>query len=141
MDVAGSLASAPRATAVGDTPTFAVERSLWRQGLGFVAGVDEVGRGPLAGPVAAGAVILPPRRRLSWLRYVRDSKELPARRREELAACIWRDALAVGLGFVPPEFIDEAGIVAATRRAMLEALAGLCAEPDFAIIDAVSLPG
>ena len=80
-----------------DKPTFVEETALWRQGFQLVAGVDEVGRGPLAGPVAAGAVVLPPRRRFDWLDYVRDSKELPPETRKELAACIWRDALAVGL--------------------------------------------
>jgi ribonuclease HII len=122
-------------------PTFAEEAALWRQGFHRVAGVDEVGRGPLAGPVVAGAVILPPRRRFDWLDYVRDSKELPPRRREELAVCIWRDALAVGIGRVPHVVIDDIGIVAATRQAMLEAIATLASAPEYVLIDFLRLPG
>ncbi len=122
-------------------PALVQERELWRRGFPLVAGVDEVGRGPLAGPVVAGAVVLPPRPGFAWLSRVRDSKELSAQRRQELAACIWRDALAVGLGFVPPEVIDEIGIVAATRRAMLEAIAALSCSPGYVITDFLSLPG
>ncbi|MBI1885802.1 MAG: ribonuclease HII [Chloroflexi bacterium] len=121
-------------------PTFRQEAALWRQGLGLVAGVDEVGRGPLAGPVAAGAVILPPRARFPWLRRVRDSKELPPNVREELAACIWRHALAVGIGVVPHRVIDDVGIVEATRQAMLQALGELSLWPEYVLIDAVTLP-
>jgi ribonuclease HII len=136
--------SADRLSLYGTTsrpgPTLDQEGALWRQGFRLVAGVDEVGRGPLAGPVVAGAVILPPRRPFSWLEHVRDSKELPAQRREELATCIWCDALAVGLGSVAPAGIDEVGIVPATRRAMLEALAGLTAAPHYIIVDALPLP-
>ena len=121
-------------------PTFTLEAALWRQGFRLVAGVDEVGRGPLAGPVAAGAVVLPPRLRFDWLDYVRDSKELAPSTREELAACIWRDALAVGIGLVSPATIDEIGIVQATRRAMLAAIAQLACTPEYLIIDFLRLP-
>jgi len=121
-------------------PTFAEEAALWCQGFKLVAGVDEVGRGPLAGPVAAGAVILPPRRRFGWLDYVRDSKELSPATREELAAYIWRDALAVGIGFVAPAIIDEIGIVKATYQAMMFAITELARAPEYVIIDFLSLP-
>lgn len=130
----------PIRASTSQAPTFAQEAALWCQGFQLVAGVDEVGRGPLAGPVAAGAVILPPRRWLGWLDHVRDSKELSPTAREGLAACIWRDALAVGVGFVPSDVIDEIGIVAATRKAMLAAIAELTRTPEYIIIDFLCLP-
>lgn len=120
-------------------PDFVEERALWRQGRDLVAGVDEVGRGPLAGPVAAAAVILPPRADFSWLAHVRDSKELPAAQREELSVYIQRDALAVGVGFVPHGVIDRIGIAEASRQAMLAAIGDLRRRPDCLLIDAFSL--
>lgn len=130
----------PIRASTSQAPNFAEEAALWCLGFQLVAGVDEVGRGPLAGPVAAGAVILPPRRWFDWLDYVRDSKELSPPAREELAACIWRDALAVGIGLISPDVIDEIGIVEATRRAMLAAIAELARRPEYVIIDFLSLP-
>jgi len=121
-------------------PTFDHERTLWKQGLQLVAGVDEVGRGPLAGPVVAAAVILPPRARFGWLADVRDSKLLPAPKREALAEKIRARALAVGVGVVPPERIDALGIAPASRLAMAEALAALTPVPEYALIDAFNLP-
>jgi len=121
-------------------PTFDHERTLWKQGLRLVAGVDEVGRGPLAGPVIAAAVVLPPRARFAWLADVRDSKMLLAPKREELAEKIRAKALAVGLGIVPPERIDAIGIAPAGRLAMAEALAALTPVPEYALIDAFVLP-
>jgi ribonuclease HII len=121
-------------------PTFVEEADLWRRGFHLVAGVDEVGRGPLAGPVLAGAVILPPRRRFDWLGYVRDSKQLSPATREVLSDCIWRDALAVGIGFVSHRDIDELGIAPTARRAMMEAIASLSRAPEYALIDFVALP-
>lgn len=125
---------------MGLRPTFAHERPLWKQGLRLVAGVDEVGRGPLAGPVVAAAVILPPRARFAWLADVRDSKMVPAAKREELAEKIRAKALAVGLGAVPSERIDALGIAPAGRLAMAEALAALAPVPEYALIDAFTLP-
>jgi ribonuclease HII len=121
-------------------PNLAEERSLWLQGLDLVAGVDEVGRGPLAGPVVAGAVILSPNCDFRWLLHVRDSKQLSPSNRRELAAYIWRDALAVGVGFVPHTAIDRIGIAEATRQAMLRAVGELHRPPQYLIIDALSLP-
>lgn len=125
---------------MGEPPTFAVERSLWRQGLSLVAGVDEVGRGPLAGPVAAAAVILPPRARFSWLPHVRDSKELTAAARALLAPCIWRDAPAAAVAFVPVESVDRLGIAEAARQAMLGAVGDLPYRPHHLLIDGFPLP-
>jgi ribonuclease HII len=121
-------------------PDLRHELAFWRAGLVRVAGVDEVGRGPLAGPVVAAAVMLPPFCAAPWLPLVRDSKLLPRRRREELARLIRRDALAVGLGTASAADIDRRGLTAAVRAAMHAALAGLGFPPDHLLIDAVLLP-
>jgi ribonuclease HII len=123
-----------------DPPTFLFEQDLWAQGADFVAGVDEVGRGPLAGPVVAAAVILPPKARFPWLERVRDSKVLPPRRREELAQRIRDEATAFGIGVVPHHVVDVLGIVKATCAAMQTALDELANQPDFVLIDAMRLP-
>ena len=86
-------------------PDFAFERRLWRQDVTFVAGVDEVGRGPLAGPVAAGAVIFAPEPRFRWLKGVNDSKKLTAEACEVLAPLILEQAVAAALRFVSPETV------------------------------------
>ena len=125
---------------MASAPTFDHERPLWEQGLRFVAGVDEVGRGPLAGPVVAGAVILPSGARFPWLGEVRDSKDLPAAKREELAEKIRAQAVAFGLGAVEPERIDAMGIAPASRLAMARALAALQPAAEYALIDAFRLP-
>ncbi|MBT9163478.1 MAG: Ribonuclease HII [Chloroflexi bacterium] len=125
------------------SPTFIEEEKLWQQGYQLVAGIDEVGRGPLAGPVVAAAVILTPASRLSWLLQLRDSKRLAPRKREFLSSCIQREALAVGIGVVPPETIDVRGIVAATRLAMrlaVETLSVASRPPDFLLIDWITMP-
>ena len=121
-------------------PNLAEERALWLQGLDLVAGVDEVGRGPLAGPVVAAAVVLSPSSDFRWLFHVRDSKVLDQPRREELATYIWRDAIAVGVGFVSHTAIDRIGIAEATRQAMLRAIGELCYRPQHLLIDALRLP-
>ncbi|MBT9159218.1 MAG: ribonuclease HII [Dehalococcoidia bacterium] len=122
------------------SPSFIEEEKLWQQGYQLVAGIDEVGRGPLAGPVVAAAVILTPESRLSWLLQLRDSKRLAPRKREFLSSCIQREALAVGIGVVPPETIDVRGIVAATRLAMRLAVEKLARSPDFLLIDWITMP-
>jgi ribonuclease HII len=125
---------------MGDPPTFAAERALWRQGIRLVAGVDEVGRGPLAGPVAAAAVVLPPGARFPWLYRVRDSKQLTAELREELAERIWAGALCAAVGFVSVETIDRIGIAESSRQAMLAAVGDLALRPEHLLIDAFRLP-
>lgn len=125
-------------------PDLAAERSLWGQGIGLIAGIDEVGRGPLAGPVAAGAVILPRLSRISgryrWLSRVRDSKQLLPAAREELAPYIWEHALGAGVAFVSVEAIDRIGIAEASRQAMLGAISELGEVPEHLLIDAFRLP-
>jgi ribonuclease HII len=125
---------------MGDPPTFLFEEDLWAQGAELVAGVDEVGRGPLAGPVMAAAVILPAKASFPWLERVRDSKALPPRRREELAQRIREQATAFGIGVVPHHVVDVLGIVKATCAAMQAALGELSILPDFVLIDAMRLP-
>ena len=113
------------------------ELEAWRAGVAHVAGLDEAGRGPLAGPVVAAAVIISPERRI---RGLRDSKVLPPERREELFELIQRRALAVGVGIVDHETIDRVNILQATRLAMQHALAGLAVAPELVITDFVALP-
>ena len=113
------------------------EARAWRSGVGRVAGIDEAGRGPLAGPVVAAAVILAPDRRVASLA---DSKLLTPERREELFLVIHERALAVGVGVVDHETIDRVNILEATRRAMAGALAALSVVPELVITDFVALP-
>jgi len=122
-------------------PTFRREAALWRAGFRLIAGVDEVGRGPLAGPVVAAAVILPVRSRLPWLADVNDSKLLTAPQRERLAGHIREKALAVGIGLQTPQRIDEMGIAVAGRLSMAQALAALDPAAEYALIDAFTLAG
>lgn len=103
----------------------------------FICGIDEVGRGPLAGPVVAGAVILPKDFRIYELN---DSKQLSEKKREELYDVIMNQAVATGLGFVGPERIDEINILQATYEAMREAIQNLSYKPDILLNDAVTIP-
>jgi ribonuclease HII len=114
------------------------EARAWRTGLVRIAGVDEAGRGPLAGPVVAAAVIIEPARRI---RGLADSKLLPPERREELFERIQARAVAVGVGIVDHDTIDRINILEATRRAMQQALAGLAIAPELVITDFVKLAG
>ena len=122
-------------------PTFDEEKLLQAQGFRFIAGIDEVGRGALAGPVAAGAVILPLGIRASWLKNVRDSKQLTPERREELSDKIHKVAISIGIGFVTSEMIDKRGIAKCTQIAMRDALKQLSPPADTILIDYFRLPG
>ena len=104
----------------------------------FICGIDEVGRGPLAGPVVAGAVILP---KDSRILYINDSKKLSAAKREELFEIIKKEAVSVGIGLVPHTVIDEINILQATYEAMRKAIASLSVTPDLLLNDAVTIPG
>lgn len=103
----------------------------------YICGIDEVGRGPLAGPVVAGAVILP---KDCDILYLNDSKQLSEKKREELYDVIMEKAVSTGLGFVSPERIDEINILQATYEAMREAIAKLSPRPDLLLDDAVTIP-
>ena len=102
-----------------------------------ICGIDEAGRGPLAGPVVAGAVILPKGCKIP---YVNDSKKLSAKKRAELYDVIMEQAVAVGVGFSTPERIDEINILQATYEAMREAIGKLSVQPDLLLNDAVTIP-
>lgn len=102
-----------------------------------ICGIDEVGRGPLAGPVVAGAVILP---KDCDILYINDSKKLSEKKREELYDIIMEKAVSVGLGFVTPARIDEINILQATYEAMREAISKLKVKPDLLLNDAVTIP-
>lgn len=104
----------------------------------YICGIDEAGRGPLAGPVVAGAVVLPKGKRIL---YVNDSKKLSEKKREELFDVIKEEALSFGLGIVSPERIDEINILQATYEAMREAVNKLSVSPDILLNDAVTIPG
>ncbi len=102
-----------------------------------ICGIDEVGRGPLAGPVVAGAVILP---KDCDILYINDSKKLSEKKREELYEVILEKAVAVGLGYSTPKRIDEINILQATYEAMREAIGQLSIVPDLLLNDAVTIP-
>jgi ribonuclease HII len=122
-------------------PTFEEEARLWAAGYTRVAGVDEAGRGALAGPVVAAAVVAPIAHSLEgvWAE-VRDSKLLRPQTRAALVQPIQESALAWGVGVIAANMIDEVGIAAATRLAMLEAIAALAMRPDYLLVDWVKLP-
>lgn len=106
--------------------------------LGFLCGIDEVGRGPLAGPVVACAVILP---RDCQILYLNDSKKLSPQKREELYEVIMEQAVAVGIGMASPARIDEINILQATYEAMRQAVGCLSVKPQVLLNDAVTIPG
>lgn len=105
---------------------------------GYICGIDEVGRGPLAGPVVASAVILP---KDCDILYINDSKKLSEKKREELYEIIMKEAVAVGIGYATHTRIDEINILQATYEAMREAISKLQVKPDILLNDAVTIPG
>ena len=121
-------------------PSFAEEKMLKAQGYRYIAGIDEVGRGALAGPVVAAAVILPSHIDVPWLNQVRDSKQLSPARRQLLFHYIHEIATSVGIGIVPSEVIDTQGIIKATRLAMKLAIDQLSPLPQCLLIDYMLLP-
>lgn len=104
----------------------------------YICGIDEVGRGPLAGPVVAAAVILP---KDCEILYLNDSKKLSAKRREELYGEIQSKAIAIGIGMAGPGRIDEINILQATYEAMRQAVGELAVQPQILLNDAVTIPG
>lgn len=121
-------------------PSFNEEKELIAQGFQFIAGVDEVGRGSIAGPVVAAAVILPGNLRVSWLAEVRDSKQLCPAKREILASHIKETATSFGIGVVSHKRIDTMGIVGASKLAMKLAVDKLTPVPQYLLIDYLRLP-
>lgn len=113
------------------------ERRFWKEGFSTVAGVDEAGRGPLAGPVVAAAVILSPN---IFIHGLDDSKRLSSRRREELFSLIKKQAKAVGVGTVSQSTIDRINILQATFLAMRMAVAKLRPSPEYLLVDGLIIP-
>lgn len=109
-----------------------IEHTLWSQGIKDIAGVDEAGRGPLAGPVVAAAVIFPMEFTIDG---VNDSKKLSAVKREELFTFIAKSAVSIGIGIVDHEVIDQINILQATFLAMRNALQNLIVKPGFVLVD------
>ena len=112
------------------------EKALYENGVELIAGIDEVGRGPLAGPVVAAAVILP---KGCKIRYLNDSKKIPKSKHEAIYNEIIEHAVAVGVGVKDAAVIDQVNIYEATKLAMLEALGQLSQEPEHLLIDAMKL--
>ncbi|MED1202092.1 ribonuclease HII [Heyndrickxia acidicola] len=112
------------------------EKALMKQGYRSIAGIDEVGRGPLAGPVVAAAVVLPEN---FYLPGVNDSKKLSEKKRNEFYGRIMEEATAVGIGIISSEEIDRINIYQASKKAMITSLQSLSLEPDHLLIDAMEL--
>ncbi len=112
------------------------ERELYDKGIKFIAGVDEVGRGPLFGPVVAAAVIL---KKDYNLKGLTDSKKLTEKKRNEFYEIIKKDAVAIGIGIIDEKKIDEVNIYEATKLAMKEAINNLKVKPEHILIDAMPL--
>lgn len=112
------------------------EAELYNNGINFIAGIDEVGRGPLVGPVVTAAVILP---KDFYDERINDSKKLTEKKRELLYDVIMENAISVGIGISSEDVIDEINILNATKRAMLEAVNNLSVKPEHLLIDAVKL--
>ena len=112
------------------------ETELYNNGINFIAGIDEVGRGPLVGPVVTAAVILP---KNFYDERINDSKKLTEKKRELLYDVIMENAISVGIGISSEDVIDEINILNATKRAMLEAVNNLNVKPEHLLIDAVKL--
>lgn len=128
-------------TPISQEPDLGYESQLWEKGLRFVAGVDEAGRGALAGPVSAGVVMYPPELDVQQhLTGMYDSKKLTAHAREGFASKIIEVALAFSVGFSSAQEIDQLGILPATQQAVIRALAKLSLAPEYILIDYISLP-
>jgi ribonuclease HII len=122
------------------SPKFTEEELCEDRGYYLIAGIDEVGRGCLAGPVVAAAVIMPRGRHPAWFRQVRDSKLLTAEQRERLSPLIYTAAISIGTGVVDSDLIDRLGMTRAVRMAMRTAVERLLPQPEFVLIDYMTVP-
>jgi ribonuclease HII len=118
-------------------PNLEIEHLIWQENIEFIAGVDEAGRGPLAGPVAAGAIIFKP---YDYIEDVKDSKKLSAKQREELFELITAKSLTYGVGMVDNTEIDRFNIRKATFKAMRMAIGSLSKKPQYLLLDGEELP-
>lgn len=112
------------------------ENELYESGIKYIAGIDEVGRGPLVGPVVTAAVILP---KDFYDERINDSKKLTEKKREQLYDVIMENAVSVGIGISSEDVIDDINILEATKKAMIEAVNNLSVKPEHLLIDAVNL--
>jgi ribonuclease HII len=128
-----------RSKAASGLPHFREEQALLSSGYRRIAGIDEAGRGALAGPVVAAAVVLPPKPLFPWVPMVRDSKLLQAKVRQRIFDAMKDCGIEMGVGIVEPDVIDAVNILNATRMAMKFALQELSEPPDYLLIDAVRL--
>jgi len=112
------------------------ENELYNKGIKLIAGIDEVGRGPLVGPVVTAAVILPVD---FYDERINDSKKISEKKREMLYDVIMENAISIGIGMSSSKVIDEINILEATKKAMLEAISNLKVKPEYLLIDAVKL--
>jgi len=119
-----------------DSSLYLIEKELYAQGVNYIAGVDEAGRGPLAGPVVAAAVIL---KKGATFKYVDDSKKLTEKQRLLALEEIKANALAIGIGISSVEEIDQINIYRASREAMLSAIFQLKIKPEFLLVDAMPM--
>ena len=136
----GALISRIYSRDMSQPPNLDWEKRLKLQGYELIAGIDEAGRGALAGPVVAAAVILPCSSYPPWLKLVRDSKEISPKKRETLFHLIRGEAVSVGVGIISEKIIDAANILKATQLAMEQAVEKLPLQPHFLIIDRLTLP-
>jgi len=125
--------------AASNLPHLREEQALYSLGYRRIAGLDEAGRGALAGPVVAAAVVLPPEPDFPWVPMVKDSKLLQEKTRRHVFDCMNECSIEMGIGVVEPDIIDTVNILNATRRAMKLALSALAEPPGYLLIDAVRL--
>jgi ribonuclease HII len=125
--------------ATSNLPHLKEEQELLSTGYRRIAGLDEAGRGALAGPVVAAAVVLPPDPHFPWLKLVKDSKLLQESERQQVFDCMAECGIEMGVGVVEPDVIDAVNILNATRKAMKLALSALSQPPEYLLIDAVKL--
>ncbi len=137
VDKAKSNIEAIKKEEVRTYKMYEFERKYYEMGAKYICGIDEVGRGPLAGPVVACAVVLP---KDEMIKYLNDSKQLNAKKREELYDIIKEKAVAYGIGIVSEKRIDEINILQATYEAMRMAISNLKVRPDILLNDAVKIP-
>jgi ribonuclease HII len=141
MLYAGSMTPKFDRALIPPEPTLSFELALWDLGTKYIAGIDEAGRGPLAGPVSAAAIILPEDPSLCRkLHGVRDSKQMSPADREYWANCLKKEALSFGTGFASPGEIDGLGIIPATRLAVQRALSTMPVLPQHLLLDYLQLP-
>jgi ribonuclease HII len=138
----GASLNVPSCKSYQKSPTFNEEKALISQGYKIIAGIDEAGRGALAGPVVAAAVTLPQTGNVNEnLKGARDSKLMTPLQRERLFHIIIQEAVSFGVGIISPDIIDLVNILNATRQAMRHAIEQMSPVPDYLLVDGMILPG